>query len=78
MTEAKKRGRPAADPEFGAQPGAMRQHWYRKRQERVQRRMAVLLLDLWERQPAGWREGKEYMNADVLAVARRLTESPDD
>ena len=78
MTETKRRGRPAADPEFGAQPGATRQRWYRIRQDRLQRRMARLLLDLWESQPAEWREGKEYVNADVLAVARRLAESPED
>jgi hypothetical protein len=58
MTEAKRRGRPAADPEFGAQPGALRQHWYRRHQDRMQRRMAVLLLDLWERQPVEWQTEK--------------------
>jgi len=36
----------------------MRQRWYRIRQERLQRRMARLLLDLGERQPEDWRDGR--------------------
>ena|SRR5690349_7087144 len=39
MSHTRRPGRPPADPAFGAMPGAMRQRWYHKRQERVQRRI---------------------------------------
>ena len=78
MPDPSPRGRPPANHEFGAQPGAMRQKWYRRRQERLQRRMARLLLDLWKRQPVEWREEREYQHANVLGLARRLASAPDD
>ena len=78
MPNTRPRGRPPVDPECGPQPGAMRQKWDRRRQERLQRRMARLLVDLWERQPAEWRDEREYQHSDVLALAHQLAVTPDD
>ena len=46
MPDAKHPGRPPADPTLGVMTGLERQRWYRKRQTRRQRGMAVLGLDL--------------------------------
>ena len=78
MPDPRPRGRPPADPEFGPQPGAMRQRWYRKRQDRLQRRMARLQPVLWEHQPAEWRDEREYQHRDVLDLAHRLAATLED
>jgi hypothetical protein len=78
MPEAKRRGRSPADPEFGPMSNAEKVCWYRKRQARLHRDMALLLLDLWERQPAEWREAHEYQQREVLDLAHRLAAQPED
>ena len=78
MPRAPRPGRPPADPDLGAMSNAERQHWYRIRRTRQQRDMAALLMDLWERQPAGWREEHGYRHRDVLALAHRLAAQPKD
>ena len=59
-------------------PGAERQRWYRKKRGRLRRSMAVLLLDLWERQPAEWRDEQGYRHREALTLAHRLTAEPED
>ena len=78
MLASRRFGRPAADPAIGPLTGAERQRWYRKKRGRLRRRMAVLLLDLWERQPAEWRDEQGYRHREALALAHRLTAEPED
>ena len=77
MPEARKRGRPPNSPD-GAMTNAEKVRWYRKRQARLHRDMAALLLDLWGDKPEDWREAKEYVHRDVLALARKLVERPEE
>ena len=78
MPEAGKRGRPLSDPENGPMTNAEKVRWYQRRQARLHRRMARLLLDLWADKPEEWRNAKTYVHTDVLDLARKLVGKPED
>lgn len=79
MTDTtRKRGRPLADPDLGVMSSTERSRWQRKRQIRQQRDVGILLVELWDRQPAEWRIEHEYVHGDTLAVARKWAEAPGE
>ena len=77
MPEARKRGRPPDSPD-GPMTNAEKVRWYRKRQARLHRQMAALLLDLWDDKPEEWREANAYVHRHALELARKLVERPEE